>query len=103
MHSIYLGVLRVLNLPLLVQEPVHHHQYLLHLLIHLKEILSGNYVNIEKKYWGEKFSAEKILHFITKNSLFFQYEAHSHNRDVFYTDNYYIIMSDDMLLQEVQG
>ena len=33
--------------------------------------------------------------------LFFWFEANSHNWDVLYTDNYYINMSDDMLLQEV--
>ena len=40
------GVLKVLNQHLLVQEVLHHHQHLLHLLIHQKEeILSGNYIN----------------------------------------------------------
>ena len=46
-HSIFLGVQRVLNQHLLVQELLHHQQHLLHLLIHLMEILSGKYVNIE--------------------------------------------------------
>ena len=40
--------------------------------------------------------------FVKKISFpFFQFEANSHNWDVLYTDNYYIIMSDDTLLQEV--
>ena len=33
--------------------------------------------------------------------LFFQFEANSNNWDVLHADNYYIIMFDDMLLQEL--
>ena len=43
------GVLKVLNQHLLIQEVLHHHQHLLHLVIHQKEILSGNHINNLKK------------------------------------------------------
>ena len=48
------GVQKVLNQHLLIQEVLHHHQHLLHLVIHQKEeILSGNHINnLKTKYFS---------------------------------------------------